>query len=122
MENLLSKQERISIIQISENSSKEDITKYYTFNEKDIAEIRKHRGDYNKIGFAVQLGVLRHKGWTLSNINKLPIQILEYIGGQINISPKEFEKYFNRRNTIFDHQKEIRETFGYVLFDEKIHS
>jgi len=122
MGNLLSKQERALITQISDNSSKDEIIKYYTFNEKDMIEIRKHRGAYNRIGFATQIGVLRHKGWTLSNINEVPNQILEYIGTQIDIFPKEFITYFNRRNTIFAHQKEIRDTFGYALFDKKIHS
>ena len=36
---------------------------YYTFSKEDLELINKHRRDENKLGFAVQLAVLRFPGW-----------------------------------------------------------
>ena len=35
---------------------------YYTFSNYDMECINKHRRDYNKLGFAVQLCLLRYPG------------------------------------------------------------
>lgn len=50
---LLSEEERIEIIQISESISKEEIIKYYTCSEIDLSIINKYRKDHNRLGFAI---------------------------------------------------------------------
>ena len=47
---------------ISLPSTNEDLIKYYSLNESDLALIRQHRGAANRLGFAVQLCYLRFPG------------------------------------------------------------
>ncbi|MGR9727026.1 DUF4158 domain-containing protein, partial [Escherichia coli] len=39
--------------------------RYYTFNDSDLSLIRQRRGDANRLGFAVQLCLLRYPGYAL---------------------------------------------------------
>ena len=68
--------------------------------------INRHRRDYNRLGFAVQLCCLRNPGWTLGSINEIPSKVLQYIAEQLQVSPKEFEQYAQRENTRFEHLQE----------------
>lgn len=92
---------------------------YYTFSKYDIENIKKHRRDYNKLGFAVQLAVLRYPGWTLTEIKEIPKKFLSYIGAQLNIDPKNFNLYAQRKNTFWEHLKEIRKLYGFNNFTVK---
>lgn len=57
---LLTEDQRLEFTQISSNINEWEIAKYYTFSEQDKEIINRHRRDYNRLGFAVQLGVLRN--------------------------------------------------------------
>ncbi|MCR6869412.1 DUF4158 domain-containing protein, partial [Bacillus thuringiensis] len=36
---------------------------YYTFSKRDLEIINKRRREENRLGFAVQLAILRYPGW-----------------------------------------------------------
>lgn len=59
---ILTKEQRLEFTCISENLSDDDIARYYTLSQSDIEIINKHRRDYNRLGFALQLCVLRYPG------------------------------------------------------------
>lgn len=115
---LLTEEQRLEFTQIPQNISEWEIAKHYTFTDNDIEIIKRHRRDYNKLGFAVQLCCLRNPGWSLSNINGIPDIVLNYIAEQLQISPKEFERYAQRENTRLEHLQELREEYGYRSFTD----
>lgn len=122
IEILLTEEQRAELVEISHNIQEYEIGKYYTFSSYDIDIINNHRRDYNRLGFAVQLALLRYKGFPLSNINNIPESVLNYIAEQIQVDPKQFEFYAQRENTRMEHLKEIREIYGYRYYikeDEK---
>ena len=43
----------------------DSLIRFYTFSESDLAIIKQHRGDANRLGFAVQLCYARYPGMTL---------------------------------------------------------
>lgn len=43
---------------------------YYTFSKRDLEIINKRRREENRLGFAVQLAVLRYPGWPYTHIKK----------------------------------------------------
>lgn len=88
---LLTEDQRLEFTQISQNISEYEIAKYYTFSPYDIDIINKHRRDYNRIGFAVQLALLRNPGWSFISINNITESVLNYISEQIQVSSKELE-------------------------------
>ena len=116
---LLTEDQRLEFTQIPQNISEWKIARYYTLTENDIEIINRHRRDYNRLGFAVQLCVLRNPGWSLGNTQEIPESILFYISEQLNINPKEFDLYFQRENTRMEHFQEIRELYGYKTYSEK---
>ena len=70
---ILSSTERTSLLALLENQ--DDLIRYYTFNETDVALIRQRRGDANRLGFAVQLCKTACKTFQISgviSVQKLP--------------------------------------------------
>ena len=55
---ILSGTERASLLDLPE--SPDDLARFYTFNDSDIALIRQRRGDANRLGFAIQLEATLH--------------------------------------------------------------
>ena len=115
---LLTEEQRSEFTQIPQNISEWEIAKYYTFTENDLEIINRHRKDFNRLGFAVQLGYLRNPGWALSSINDIPKPVLSYIAGQLQIETEEFEQYAQRENTRREHLQELREVYGFRNFSE----
>lgn len=119
VEILLTEDQRLEFTQIPQNISEYEIIKYYTFSVYDLTIINKHRRDYNRIGFAVQLAVIHNFGWSLSSINNIPQNVLNYIAKQIKTNPKDFELYAQRENTRLEHLQEIKELYGFCNYTEQ---
>ena len=115
---LLTNEQRLEFIQIPHNISKWEISKYYTFTDHDLEIINRHRRDYNRLGFALQLCCLRHPGWSLVNTEEIPTSVLSYIAEQIQVDPEEIEQYAQRKNTRSEHLQELREEYGFRNYNE----
>lgn len=57
---LFSPSERAGLLRLPEEES--ELSRHYSFSETDWALIRQRRGDANRLGFAVQLCLLRYPG------------------------------------------------------------
>lgn len=118
---LLTPEQRLELKEIPSNLSESDMAIYYSFSEHDIDIINQHRRSHNKLGFAVQISVLRYPGWALSEIDTIPLNVLEYIAQQIKVDPDDFSLYAKREPTKREHLEEIRQQFGYKNFSVKEH-
>lgn len=70
---ILSATERDTLLALPE--SQDDLIRYYTFNDSDLSLIRQRRGDANRLGFAVQLCLLRYPGYALGTDSELPSRL-----------------------------------------------
>lgn len=122
IEILLTNQERELITQIPADISNNEIIKYYTLSKNDLEIIGKRRNDYNKIGFALQICLLRHKGWTINNYGYIPESIIQYVSKQINVKPKETNKYLRSERNVVFHLREICNNYKYRNFQKKDHT
>ena len=113
---LLTPEERLRYTQIPSDLGEWELGTYFTLAQHDIEVIRRRRRDYNRLGFAVQLCVLRYLGWPLSDVNDIPEKILRYIAKQLNVNFKEFSSYSQREATKYEHLDEIRKEYGYSSF------
>lgn len=116
---LLSDEQRSNYLEISDDISEWELGGYFTLSKEDIRIINTHRRDYNKLGFATLLCVIRYTGWILSHINYIPDIILDYLSNQLQIPGWEFKNYANRTNTQYEHTKEITEIYNYKSFDKQ---
>lgn len=119
---LLTEEQRKILKEIPCDLDMNEMAAYYSFSEHDIKIINSHRRDHNRLGFAVQLSILRYPGWQLSDIETIPYNVLEYIAKQLNINPDNFSLYAKREPTKREHLDEIRREYGYKNFSLEEHS
>lgn len=92
---------------------------YYTFSNQDLEIINKRRREENRLGFAVQMAVLRYPGWSYTHVKNIPDSVKRYISKQIKADPSSLSLYPQRENTLWDHLKEIRSEYGFITFTLK---
>ena len=114
---ILTKQEKFNLIEISKDISKVEIIKNYTLSDYDFELIDQCRLDYNKLGIALSIGVLRHKGYSLNSTISIPKSILIFLRKQLNIKNIEYKNYFKVEKTGRNHLKKIKNHYGYFKFN-----
>ncbi|MFT7791328.1 UNVERIFIED_CONTAM: DUF4158 domain-containing protein, partial [Escherichia coli] len=113
---LLTTDQRVEFVRIPADLTERELEIYYTFSQYDLEIIKQHRRDHNRLGFAVQLCVLRFPGWSLSDVEPIPDYVIQYIARQINANPKSFSLYAQRDPTKHEHMEKIRQVYGYQNF------
>ncbi|EPZ9221299.1 DUF4158 domain-containing protein, partial [Escherichia coli] len=91
---ILSATERDTLLALPE--SQDDLIRYYTFNDSDLSLIRQRRGDANRLGFAVQLCLLRYPGYALGTDSELPEPVILWVAKQVQAEPASWAKYGER--------------------------
>lgn len=114
---ILTVAEKESLIAIP--GSEEEIIRYYTLSETDLAIIAQHRGAANRLGFAVQLCCMRYPGIAVSSEQQLPKLFLEYLSDQLDVSPDLWLEYGKRAETRRGYLLELQSLFGFELFSMK---
>ncbi len=75
----LNPEQRHALTQIPSDLSDRDIARYYTFTEKERELIHRRRRASNRLGFAVQLALLKFPGRTLMEVKEVPRAVLTAI-------------------------------------------
>ena len=73
--------------------SQRDLIRHYTLRPSDLALIRRCRGDYNRLGFALMLCYLRYPGRPLREGERPPRETVDFIADQIEVLPNEIDQY-----------------------------
>ncbi|WP_374966599.1 DUF4158 domain-containing protein [Lysinibacillus sp. RS5] len=74
----------LQYLQIPPDFREWELGTYFTFTQHDLETIQQRQRDYYRLGLVEQLCVLRYLGWTFSEIKEVLVQVLSYIGKQIN--------------------------------------
>jgi len=111
---ILSAAERDNLLALPD--AQDDLIRHYTFSEPDLALIRQRRGDANRLGFTVQLCLLRYPGHALSIDVAVPSSLLQWIGRQLRIDPVCWPQYAEREETRREHLLELRAYLGLTPF------
>jgi hypothetical protein len=77
-----------------------EMVRYWLLSADDIRRINKRRREHNRLGFAVQLCLLRYPGWPLKVGDQPPSNLLEFVAQQIDADPDEFGDYAAREQSI----------------------
>ena len=113
---LLTSEQRLEFMSIPDHIGDYELGSHFTLSPADIEIIKRHRRDSNRLGFALQLCVLRFPGWTLSDVHNVPNRVVDYIAKQLDIDSKELKSYAGREQTKHEHLDEIRREFGFRNF------
>ena len=89
-----------------------------SLTEADLAEVGKCRRDYNRLGFAYQIGFVRLFG-RFPDQQPLEVcdELLSFVATQLNIDVASLEGYAARQHTVSDHQARIRDHLKLAVFD-----
>jgi len=90
-----------------------EMVRYWLLSADDIRRIHERRREHNRLGFAVQLCLLRYPGWPLMVGEKPPSNLLEFVAQQIDADPDEFGDYAAREQTRQEHQGILAKEYGY---------
>lgn len=111
---ILSTNERDSLFALPD--AKDELIRHYAFNETDLAIIRQHRGQANRLGFAVQLCYLRFPGIVLG-VDEPPFPpLLRQVAAQLKVPVESWGEYGQREQTRREHLVELKKVFGFKPF------
>src|SRR5215472_13950578 len=94
----LTPEQRYALTKIPADLSDREIARHYTFTQKDLDLIRQHRRHHNRLGFAVQLAVLRFPGRPLKDLAGIPAGVLAAIADQVQVPASAFARYGSLKN------------------------
>lgn len=84
-----------------------EIGHFFTLDEQELARVRERRGPLNRLALALHVGFLKMTGNTLNSVERIPPDILEHLGRQLNCTPPQIASirafYRRRRRTLFEH-------------------
>ena len=102
---ILSPSDRATLLAPPDNDG--DRIRLYTFSESDLALIRQRRGDSNRIGFAVQLCLLRYPGVALAPDQSVADSLVRWIAGTLWLDPAAWAQYAARDTTRRQHRQQL---------------
>ena len=111
---ILSANDRASLLALPDTN--DELIRRYTFSEPDLSLIRQRRGDANRLGFAVQLCLLRYPGHGLSDDAVLPSAFVQWVARQLRIELACWPEYAEREETRREHLRELHAYLGMTPF------
>jgi hypothetical protein len=94
--------------------SQADLDRVFFLDDEDLTLVGKHRGEYIRAGFVLQLTTVRWLGTFLEDSVDVPGEVLDFVAGQFGLAdPSQVKRYTEREKTRFERQWEIRRARGY---------
>src|SRR5439155_7628953 len=90
-----------------------DLLTYFTLSEADLELIQTHRGDHNRLGFALHLGALKFLGFAPDDLSTAPARAVAYLALQLGVATSALAQYGDREHTRTDHLREIQAYVGF---------
>jgi hypothetical protein len=104
---LLSAEQRTRLFGIPSDPAA--LAKFYVLSGEDLALVRTKRRPSNRLGFAVQLCVLRYPGRQLNAPEAPPGPMLAFVASQLGMDAKLFDDYAHRAETRREHLIELQQ-------------
>ena len=93
-----------------------EMARHYVLGADDLALIRSKRRGMNRLGFAVQLCLLRYPGQGLGPGDHPPEAMIAFVADQVGVPPAAFADYAHRDQTRREHAAELQAALGMRRF------
>jgi hypothetical protein len=98
----------------------EQLAHYFHLDDVTKQLVQKRRGDYNRLGFAIQLCTVRFLGTFLINPIDVPQGVINYLASQLDIADVGcLPNYLSRPTTHWIHAQAIKKHYGYRDFSSQ---
>src|SRR5271169_6898549 len=111
---LLSSEQRTRLFAIPSNSV--EMVRHYVLGAEDLALIRTKRRSINRLGFAVQLCLLRYPGLGMGPAEQPPEAMIAFVARQLGVRHVDFANYAQRDQTRREHAVELQRYLGLRSF------
>uniref|UniRef100_UPI0025B2E5B9 Tn3 family transposase n=1 Tax=Trichocoleus desertorum TaxID=1481672 RepID=UPI0025B2E5B9 len=111
--NFLSEAERSRLSQFPAAIPESDLIQYFTLTQADLKQIQRLRRSENRLGFALQLGTLRYLGFCPSDLQPVPLTVVEHLAQQLNQQAEDLTRYAQRSQTRTEHLQQIQAYLGF---------
>jgi hypothetical protein len=88
------------------------LVRHYTFTRSDQDLVAGRRGAANRLGFAVQLALLRHPGIGLAQMDEPVDALVNWLATRLEIPAAAFTEYASRPQTMTDHARILAAAFA----------
>jgi hypothetical protein len=109
----LTEKERERLQSLPSDIPESDIIAFFTLSPAEIKLVKKQRGEHNKLGYGLQLCLLRYLGFSPDDLTPLPEPVTFYVSQQLNVARVSLELYGNRIPTRTEHLQEIQAYLGF---------
>ncbi len=93
-----------------EAPSRAELERYFFLDDADREAVKAKRRSHNRLGYAVQLTSVRFSGRFMPDPRQVPVEVAEYLAGQLEIEDASCLKLYGERNgTARTHAGEIQE-------------
>ena len=96
----------------------EILARYFHIDDIDRERIARHRGEHNRLGFAVQLCTVRFLGTFLEDLRDVPATVPTGLAHQLVIEHTEGFATYSTGEQRWEHADEIRQHYGYQHFSD----
>ena len=96
-----------------------ELIRRYTLTKADLAFVRQHRAEHNRLGIAVQMCSLRFPGRVVGENERPHDRLLNLVATQLGISIVAWDLYAQRDETRREHLLELFSRLGLEQFGTK---
>jgi TnpA family transposase len=111
---LLSSEQRTLLFGIPVDQA--EMARHYVLSAEDLILVRARRRTSNRLGFAIQLCILRYPGRALYPLEVPPAPMLSFVANQIGVDPMLFGEYARRDETRREHLIELQRLLHFRSF------
>lgn len=88
------------------------LARRFTLSRSDQHLVAERRGDTSRLGFAIQLALLRHPGTSLAHVDQTIEPLVTWMAAQLEIPAEAFADYTRRPQTVTDHARRLAAALG----------
>lgn len=88
------------------------LTRCFTLSRSDRDLVAERRNDTSRLGYAVQIALLRHPGTTIANLGQPVDPLVAWMAEQLDIPVSAFARYAHRPQTVTDHARQLAAALG----------
>lgn len=103
--------------QFFDEPNETQLARYFHLDNTDLTLINKRRGEYNRLGFALQLTTVRFLGTFLPDPMNVPLGVIYFVAQQVDTGTENLDQYMARKVTRYAHITEIQTHYGYHEFN-----